>query len=245
MRINYHNSNQAKKKDKNKSFTNVIDVINNPLMLKNQNEKEVNFWEPFIEPLPAKFTSLSSDENQYIKFEILSLTPAYDGLKGFYRQSKFHSLNINLNERLMENVKYLLQDYEKTKALVVINKKNSSDNVIDTQKDAMKHRANVNAVRSAEEKLNRQKTLTIMNLIGLEMKIELNDNMREIYVKEVKDGYGERGLMMILIAYYQMLLLLMKKIKIHRDNRIMYHVPLLKMEMKGCIRKYFIFNIKL
>ena len=88
-------------------------VVHSHRELTMEDKCEINFWEPFIEPMPSKFTFLQSDENQYIKFDILSLKPTYDGIRRICRQRKFHSLNINLNERLMESANSLLKDYEK------------------------------------------------------------------------------------------------------------------------------------
>ena len=138
--INNKNSKESEIKIINENFTN------------NNNNTKENFWEPFIEPLPGKFTYLTSKDNQYIKFDILSLIPIYGGIRNICRQSKFHSLNINVNERLMENINSLMKDLDKTQELK--KKKNG---------------------------LNKKKILKIVNLTEFLMEVnEKNDNYKKI-----------------------------------------------------------------
>ena len=119
------------------------------------NEKsDVNFWEPFIEPLPLKYTCLKSEENQYMKIEILSLKQTYDGIRRICRQRKFHSLNVNFNERLMESLNSVMKDYERTKEIA------NKEEVVTT--------------------MSNRKTLTVMNLTEYEMTIEHNDYFEEL-----------------------------------------------------------------
>ena len=111
LRVQYHNSSNSKKRssqssnnNNNNNHLNNVNNINNNDNHSNRMEliedTTSNFWEPFIEPLPLKYTSLTSKENIYTKIEILSLRQTYDGLRNLCRQTKFHSLNINFNERL-------------------------------------------------------------------------------------------------------------------------------------------------
>jgi hypothetical protein len=177
LKINYHNSNQSKKQKKlklnNISLSNNTEknISENSIYINeenqnnnnnsemkmnnfnnNTNNNKENFWEPFIEPLPGKFTYLTSKDNQYIKFDILSLIPIYGGIRNICRQSKFHSLNFNVNERLMENINSLMKDLNKTQELK--KKKNG---------------------------LNKRKILKIVNLTEFLMEVnEKNDNYKKI-----------------------------------------------------------------
>lgn len=164
FRSNYHNSNQSKKQQRqyrHSTFNNLNLLTENNVNPFNANsniimneKSDVNFWEPFIEPLPLKYTCLKSEENQYMKIEILSLKQTYDGIRRICRQRKFHSLNVNFNERLMESLNSVMKDYERTKEIA------NKEEVVTT--------------------MSNRKTLTVMNLTEYEMTIEHNDYFEEL-----------------------------------------------------------------
>ena len=129
--------------------------------LKPINEK--SFWEPVIEPMPGKFTFLTSKNNKFIKFDILSLKPTFEGLSKICRQNSFHSLNINLNERLMENINSLLKDNSRINEIME-NKELNNNNI------------------------NNKKTLTILNLTEFFMIIKENPNFK---ICEDEDDFKE------------------------------------------------------
>ena len=70
-------------------------------------------WEPFIEPCPVFLNMLSSQISQNINIIIDNLTPIDIGLKKLVRQTHTHSLNININEILFENLRNILLDFNK------------------------------------------------------------------------------------------------------------------------------------
>ena len=180
LKVNYHNSNQSNDKYNNniklnnlpspqflynqksfsKSFTeeDIESEINNNIEFKFQNNfksHDKSFWEPVIEPMPGKFTYLTTKQNQFIKLEILSLKPTYDGLRKICRQNNFHSLNINLNERLMENINSLIKDYYRI-------------NEIMENKDL-------------NHNINSKKSLIVLNLTEYFMLIKENSNFKAYY----------------------------------------------------------------
>jgi hypothetical protein len=111
--------------------------------------------------MPGKFTYLTTKQNQFIKFEILSLKPTFKGLRKICRQNYFHSLNININERLMENINSLIKDYERINE--IIENKDNGTSIATTKK-----------------------TLTVLNLTEYFMFIKENSNL-EVY-KDKQDN---------------------------------------------------------
>ena len=166
LRVQYHNSSNSKKRssqsnnNNNNNHLNNINNINNNDNHSNRMEliedTTSNFWEPFIEPLPLKYTSLTSKENIYTKIEILSLRQTYDGLRNLCRQTKFHSLNINFNERLLENINAFKKDYDRANELM---KSTQNNEMIIIQPNTT------------------TKKLTVLNLTEYKMKIETNSNL--------------------------------------------------------------------
>ena len=174
LKVNYHNSNQSNDKNSklnnfptiqllynqksiSKSFTEEdLESENNNSEFKfqknNFKHNDKSFWEPVIEPMPGKFTYLTTKQNQFIKFEILSLKPTYDGLRKICRQNNFHSLNINLNERLMENINSLMKDYYRINEIM--------------ENKELNHN------------INNKKTLTVLNLTEYFMLIKENSNFK-------------------------------------------------------------------
>ena len=158
LRLNYHNSNQLNNNKNNISkfpnnsffYDNKTNSLEDVLEADNSNDNiqfnysnnqkyhnlkpinEKSFWEPVIEPMPGKFTFLTSKNNKFIKFDILSLKPTFEGLNKICRQNSFHSLNINLNERLMENVNILKKDYIRIDEIM---KKKELDNDVNQKKN--------------------------------------------------------------------------------------------------------------
>jgi hypothetical protein len=116
--------------------------------------------------MPGKFTYLTTKQNQFIKFEILSLIPAFKGLRKICRQNYFHSLNININERLMENINSLIKDYERINE--IIDNKENGTSIVTTKK-----------------------TLTVLNLTEYFMFIKENSNL-ETY-KDKQDEEEEEN----------------------------------------------------
>ena len=185
LRLNYHNSNQLNNNKNNISkfpnnsffYDNKTNSLEDVLEADNSNDNiqfnnlsnnqkyhnlkpinEKSFWEPVIEPMPGKFTFLTSKNNKFIKFDILSLKPTFEGLNKICRQNSFHSLNINLNERLMENVNILKKDYIRIDEIM---KKKELDNDV-----------------------NQKKTLTVLNLTEYKMLIKENSNFKNFKEEE-------------------------------------------------------------
>ena len=189
LRINYHNSNQLNNKNSKSDYqkfpTGQLLYNNNPKSNSKtyseedfESEKNIefnfpknnirltnekSFWEPVLEPMPGKFTYLTTKKNIFIKFEILSLKPTYNGFRRICRQNYFHSLNINLNERLMENINSLLKDNSRINEIME-NKELNNNNI------------------------NNKKTLTILNLTEYFMIIKENPNFK---IYEEEDDFKE------------------------------------------------------
>lgn len=70
-------------------------------------------WEPFLEPMPTMFNYFKNDLKQYILFDILSFEQSFPGIDNICRQRNFHSMNLNLNETLLESINHFLIDYKK------------------------------------------------------------------------------------------------------------------------------------
>ncbi len=191
LRLNYHNSNQSNNNKNNlgrfssaqilynDNKNNVNSFSEEDVELELKNNIEFNFqknnniqnnekllWEPVLEPMPGKFTYLTTKQNQFIKFEILSLIPAFKGLRKICRQNYFHSLNININERLMENINSLIKDYERINE--IIDNKENGTSIVTTKK-----------------------TLTVLNLTEYFMFIKENSNL-ETY-KDKQDEEEEEN----------------------------------------------------
>ena len=190
LRLNYHNSNQSNNNKNNLGRFSSAKILYNDkintnsfseedIELELNNNIEFNFqknnkiknnekllWEPVIEPMPGKFTYLTTKQNQFIKFEILSLKPTFKGLRKICRQNYFHSLNININERLMENINSLIKDYERINE--IIDNKENGTSIVTTKK-----------------------TLTVLNLTEYFMFIKENSNL-ETY-KDKQDEEEEEN----------------------------------------------------
>jgi len=71
-------------------------------------------WEPFIEPLPIILNYFSNKNHQFINISLSSLEKLDYGIENISRQKNFHSLNINMSESLIENLKAFKNDYDKS-----------------------------------------------------------------------------------------------------------------------------------
>ena len=91
-------------------------------------------WEPFIEPLPLIFHYFANKNHQFFNIALSYLEKLDLGIENISRQKNFHSLNINMSEFLIENIKafkndldksqlsnYYLRSSELEKRLVIIN----------------------------------------------------------------------------------------------------------------------------
>ena len=77
------------------------------------NDSSKSKWEPIIEPCPLYVNIRNSKNNYCLVIEIDNLVPVNLGLKNIIRQTYTHSLNINVNEIIIENLKNLMIDIDK------------------------------------------------------------------------------------------------------------------------------------
>lgn len=98
-------------KPNTKQFT--ADIILKFIFKINYHDNSKITWEPFIEPCPISFYQLESNIENFMALEIQCLKPVNIGVSSLVRQKCFHSLNININEIIIENMNNFYSDFSR------------------------------------------------------------------------------------------------------------------------------------
>jgi len=114
----YSNNNTFTLTDSNKlqipKYTNFF--ISKFLIFIQYHNNNNTIFEPLIEPLPVRIDYFNNENAKFLSIDFFSLIQKNYGISYLCRQKNFHSLNININEAILDNVNSLNLDYESNKS---------------------------------------------------------------------------------------------------------------------------------